>query len=140
MKDKNFEELKKAKREFFNNLPEKLQKWLLKTEMEDARLDYEIVGECPVCGSPNLVDCGNTPLNDDTIIVCLDCYSMVCDTCGAILDKDAAICPHWEICDTCAEPKDEDGECDKLIDNCETIQNWLEFYNIRNWEEEDLPK
>jgi len=119
----------KTSKKAFESLPEEIQKFL-KNALKDSKTEKEfinkvMVGDCPVCGSPNTRDCEGTPLDDPTVGICLDCYTIGCLECGEIFEKGQTICKHWKICDGCNfSIYSSSDSCGVQIDECSIIQDW----------------
>lgn len=117
---------KKAVMDIFESLPEETRENLLEIMRTSGSLEEAIrrihVGDCPVCGSQNTRDCEDTPLNDSTVGICLDCHAMWCLECGMVFKEGQTKCEHWEICDKCHFPG-EDG-CGIPTLECSIIADW----------------
>ena len=123
---------KKIMMENFRQLPEGMQEYLRKQIAEPDRVEEFvsaiIVGDCPVCGSSKTRDCGDTPLDDIYVGICLKCSTIWCLECGLIFEKGQHTCPHRAICDKCDFIDEDKEECaqieslDYSIGNCSIIQ------------------
>lgn len=113
--------------EAFEKLPREMQEFLQQKGKDPyARQGLflgVIAGDCPVCGSFNTLDGGDTPLSDSTIGICLDCYRLTCLECGYILEKGKTICEHWKICEQC-RPSPRENVCKIQVWNCTIIEEW----------------
>jgi hypothetical protein len=81
-----------------------------------------VAGDCPVCGSFNTLDGGETPLEDPTLGICLDCCTIHCLDCGELLRGGQTACPHRKVCDECRAARGK--ACRIPVWNCSVIDDW----------------
>jgi hypothetical protein len=84
-----------------------------------------LVGDCASCGSANVDDCENDPIDDLTVGRCFDCDAIWCLECGELLTRESPVCPHWDVCDEC-DACDPDGQCPTPVWDCARIRSWKE--------------
>jgi hypothetical protein len=124
---KKHRDIDKTADEIVEALPEDVKKLLEETVEETDTSDEFIrmfmVGDCPVCGSGNTRDCDDTPIEDISLGICLDCSALWCLECGEVLKHGQTMCEHWQICNECEF--DIKAECDIPISDCSIIQEWL---------------
>ncbi len=118
--------MKKQDLEAFEKLPKDLQEFLTEAfKQADTVKEFiriTMVGECPLCGSENTMDCDDTPLGDICVGICLDCFSLWCLECGEVFEEGQRHCSHWEICDSCDFGKHEEN-CGFSPSECPIIQD-----------------
>lgn len=95
-------------REIISSLPDEIQghfQELFKAARKYSGDDYlaqeefirsVTVGNCPTCESTRTKDCDDSPLNDITIGLCLECFHMWCLECGEKFKLGQTVCTHWE--------------------------------------------
>jgi hypothetical protein len=112
--------------EFLQSLPKNLQAYIFKVKQRiEAEEDYiksVMAGYCPNCSSDRTIDGYKAPLNEITIGICLDCYTLWCLDCGEVFERGQIVCAHWSICDRCAA--EADGGCEFPPFDCSLIQEW----------------
>ena len=93
-----------------------------KAEGSDEYVREIYIGDCPVCESQKTSDCGELPIEDITVGVCLKCFTMWCVECGTIFKKGQTVCDHWVLCEAC--DLSTDMGCGLIADECEEILRW----------------
>lgn len=117
---------KDTSEELLVSLPKNLQEYVGRIrERVNSEEDYIksiMAGYCPHCSSDRTIDGYKTPLNEITVAICLDCYTLWCLECGEIFDKGQTVCGHWDICDKCAA--EANGGCEFPPFDCSVIKDW----------------
>jgi hypothetical protein len=112
--------------EALSSLPRELQEYLLRTSQEpESVLDFfngVVAGDCPVCGGFNTRQGSDTPLDDPTVGICLDCFSMTCLDCGEVFENGQTVCEHLKVCDACKSGGKR--ECNIPVWDCPRIERW----------------
>ena len=114
-KKATFEEIKNSVKEALDVLPPEVQEYLIdimrRSSTPEEAIRRVLVGDCPECDSENTRDCEDTPIDDSTVGLCLNCNIMWCLGCGAVFEEGQTLCRHWEICEICHHINDTKEDC-----------------------------
>ena len=126
MRGKNRKRFEKQAKEIFDSLPHDMKTYLIRAaEVANSKEEFvrlTMVGDCPKCGSSKTRDCEHSPLDDPTVGICLECYTLWCLECGEVFQKGQTGCEHWSICAQCDFSKH--GECNIPPFECSIIREW----------------